>query len=84
METITLNNGTVLDGHIMPNGDDRIIFVYLTGISLADGFAAFSNPANISTITEINHGNEHIYRGYTELKAIDSEFGNCNITLRKP
>lgn len=84
METLTLIDGTMLDGHILDNGDGRIIFVYLTGMSLAEGYQAFSNAENIRTIVENNHGEEHTYKGYTEIIAINAEYGNCNITLRRP
>ena len=82
---LTLSNGDTFTGTILPNGDDRIIFVYLVGITLAEGFAAFSVPENIQTITErIDSENQNVYEGYTELRAINSEYGNCNITLRRP
>lgn len=84
METIELNDRTQLTGHIIPNGDDTVIFVYLTGLSLADGFSLFSNGQNLTVIRENNHGTEHVYRGFTQMTAISAEFGNCNITLRKP
>ena len=84
METLTLVDGTELDGHVLESGDERIIFVYLTGMSLAEGYTTFSNAENVSTITAMNHGTEHVYEGYTEITAINTEFGNCNITLRRP
>ena len=83
METITLNDGTVLNGHILNNGDGRLIFVYLDGKSLAEGFLLFSDQSKTIRITENNHGNEHVYENYTEITSINSEFGNCNLTLRK-
>lgn len=83
METLTLTDGTVLNGHILENGDGMIIFVYCDGMSLIDGFQIFSNPQRISTIIAMNHGNEHVYEGYTELTSINTDFGNCNLTLKK-
>lgn len=82
-ETITLNDGTVLEGHIIENGDGRLIFVYLEKMKLADGFALFSDINKTLRMIELNHGNEHIYEGYTEIIAINSEFGHCNLTMRK-
>lgn len=84
METLTLVDGTELAGSILESGDERIIFVYLTGIGLAEGYTTFSNAENIATIIAMNHGTEHVYEGYTEITAINTEFGNCNITLRRP
>ena len=83
METITLNDGTVLDGHIFDNGDGRLIFVYLYGIKLTDGFMMLSDSNKTVRMVEQNHGNEHIYEGYTEITSINSEFGNCNLTMKK-
>lgn len=81
-ETITLNDGTVLEGHCIRV--DLNLFVYLTGgISMAEAFALFTVPDKLIRITENNHGNEHIYDGFTALTAINTEYGNCNLTLRK-
>ena len=81
METLTLNDGTVLSGHCIQS--DLNLFVYLYGMSMADGFALFSDPNKTIRIVENNRGNEHVYEGYTELRAINSEYGNCNMTMRK-
>lgn len=81
-ETITLYDGTVLAGHCIRV--DVHLFVYLTGgISMAEGFAIFTQPDRLIRIVENNHGHEHIYDGYTQLTAINTEYGNCNLTLRK-
>lgn len=81
---LILNDGTVLNGSIMPNGDDRIIFVYLKGLSLAEGFAIFSDPGRVRKITEkIDPETEREYNGFTVITAINTEFGNCNLTLRR-
>ena len=82
-ETITLNDGTLLNGAIINNGDGRLIFVYLYKMSLPDGFALFSDPNKTIRMIAINHGNEHVFEGYTEITAINSEYGNCNLTMRK-
>ena len=81
METITLNDGTTLDG--VCTEDDRYLYVYLDGLSLSEGFGYFSNPNNTIRIVAMNHGNEHIYEGYTVIKAINTEFGNCNLTMQR-
>ena len=83
MEIIELNDKTQLEGHIVPNGDDMVIFVYLNGMSLAEGFSIFSDRHNISVLKATDHGTETVYRGFTEITAINTDFGNCNITLRK-
>lgn len=81
METITLNDGTEIRGHCIE--DDLNLFVYLDKIKLTDAFMLFSNPDRTRRITENNHGNEHIYEGYTEIYAINAENGNSNLTMRR-
>lgn len=83
METLTLNDGTVLNGHILESGNGFVIFVYLDGMSLAQGYTLFSDSENTSRIVAMSYGNEHIYEGFTELTAINSEYGNCNIMMQR-
>ena len=83
METITLNDETVLNGHILENGDDRMIFVYLNGMKLTDGFTLFSDENKTAHMVAMNRGVQKTYDGYTEIVAASSEFGNCNLTMRK-
>ena len=83
MEILTLNDGTALTGHILDNGDGRIIFVYLDGKTISEGFALFSDPEKTSRIIAKNRDTETIYNGYTNMTAISSEYGNCNIVMQK-
>lgn len=83
MEILILNDGTQVNGHILPNGDDRIIFVYLDGMSLVDGFTLFTDPEKAKRITANFYGQETVYEGFTELTSISSEYGNCNITMKR-
>lgn len=83
METLTLNDGTVIDGHILENSDGMLIFVYLDGMSILDGVVLFSDAEKTSVITAMNHGNEHVYEGYTTLMSASNEYGNCNLVMRK-
>lgn len=82
-QTLTLNDGTVVDGHILDNGDGLIIFVYLDGMNLADGFALFSVPGRTKVITANSYGAVHQYEGFTHLSSISDEYGNCNIVMKK-
>ena len=84
METLTLNDGTVVNGHILDGGDGQTIFVYLDGMSIYEGVTLFHDPLKTSKITELRYGVEHIYEGYTELYAVNHEYGNCNIVMKKP
>ena len=83
METITLNDESVVNGHILDGGDGRTIFVYLDRMSIADGFRIFSDQDRTVHMVAMNHGVQHTYDGYTEIVAVNSEYGNCNLTMRK-
>lgn len=83
MEILILNDGTEVNGHILDGGDGKTIFVYLDGKTVIEGVLLFSDIEKISRITEHNHGEEHIYEGYTELWSASHEFGNCNLVMRK-
>ena len=82
METLTLNDGTVVNGHIL-DGYDRTIFVYLDKMSVVEGVLLFSDKNKSKKVIAHNHGEEHIYEGYTELTHANNEFGNCNLTMRR-
>ena len=84
METLTLNDGTQLDGTILPGGDGRTIYVYLTALTIAEGVGIFLNANRIRKITAMNHGTETVYEGYTEIRSVDCEYGNCNLVMRRP
>ena len=83
MQQLILNDGTVLDGHIIDNGDGMIIFVYLNNMSMDAGFAIMKDSAKTSKIRAISFGHEYIYTGYTNIKSISSEYGNCNLVMTK-
>lgn len=80
-EQLTLNDGTVINGHCIPV--DGSLFVYLYGKSLTEGFALFSDKEKISRITEDSYGHEYVYEGYTEIFSVSAEYGNCNLVMRK-
>lgn len=82
METITLNDGTVVNGHCFE--DDENLFVYLDGMSVVEGVILFGNEEKSRVITAHNHGNEHVYEGYTQVYSASHEFGNCNLVMRRP
>lgn len=84
METLTLYDGTTVNGHILDGGDGVTIFVYLDEMDLLAGVTLFSDSAKTTRITANNHGVEHLYAGYTVLWSASIEFGNCNLVMRKP
>ena len=81
METITLNDGTVVDGHCIET--DEALFVYLDGMNMIEGIMLFNDPGRTIMMTELNHGVEHVYSGYTKISAASSEYGNCNLVMRR-
>ena len=81
METLTLNDGTQLTGHCIE--DDKNLFVYLDGMTVAQGVALFSDKQKTSKIIAMNHGVKHVYKGYTEIYSASHEFRNCNLVMRK-
>ena len=83
METLTLNDGTVVNGHILDSGDGQSIFVYLDSMNILQGVMLFSDAEKTINITAMNHGNEHVYYGYTILWSVSAEYGNCNLVMRK-
>ena len=83
MRTLILNDGTQVNGHILTDGEGSKIFVYLDGMSLAEGFTMFSYPGRTEKITSRIGDEETVYEGYTQLWAINNEYGNCNITMKR-
>lgn len=83
MEQLTLNDGTVVDGHILDSSDGSKIFVYLDGMTILQGVTLFSEPGKTSRIVAMNHGVEHIYTGYTDIYAVSHEYGNCNLVMQR-
>ena len=84
MQTIRMNDGTAVSGHILPSNDGQYIFVYLDGKSLAEGYVLMSDTAKISVMTNVYAGEDQdTFSGYTEITAINTEYGNCNLTMRK-
>ena len=83
MDTLTLNDGTVVEGHIMENGDGQIIYVYLDGMSLVEGVTLFADREKTINIVAMNHGNEHVYYGFTIIWSASAEFGNCNLVMKR-
>lgn len=85
METLTLNDGTVLEhSSIIESGD---LFVYVqNGMTIGDVFNAMYDPEKTSKIVyTMNNGTSITYTGYTKLIAVrDEGHGLITAVLRKP
>lgn len=84
MEMLILNDGTELDGRIVPNGDNQIIFVYLYGKTLVEGVMLLADTDKSCKITALYRETEKVYEGYTEIRSASHEFENCSLVMRKP
>ena len=82
MDTITLSDGTVVEGFILDSQDGTTIYMYLDKMSVVEGVLLVSGK--LDHLVAMNHGAEHIYDGYTEIYAVSHEYGNCNFVLKKP
>lgn len=82
MEILILNDGTKVTGHILEDADGMMIFVYLDGKTVVEGVLLMT-PERASRILAKNHGEEHVYEGYTEIWSVSHEYGNCNLVMRK-
>ena len=72
METITLNDGTVLENSHVVLGRN-ILWFYLNGISFNDAFTLMSDPDNTVEIVAEQYGVETTYTGYTDLFSLTRE-----------
>ena len=81
-ETLKLNDGTVLNGHVLESGGDLFLYVY--GSSLTDLYPLLSVPAKTKQIVADRYGEKTTYTGYNYLYCIREEVtGMCSAGLRK-
>ena len=85
METLTLNDGTILErSNII---EDRELYVYVqNGMTIGNVFNILYDPEKSSEIVyTMNTGTEITYTGYTKLIAVrDEGRGLITAVLRKP
>ena len=85
METITLNDGTVIENAYVVKLDESMIVVYCTGVSLEDMTRLFGNPAKTEWMESDQYGDKQIWRGFTELYAVQEHLsGQRSAGLRIP
>lgn len=83
MQTILLNDGTEVAGHILDGDDGSMIFVYLDNMSVVEGVMLFADSEKSRHIVALSYGHEHIYDGYTELYSASHAYGNCNLVMKR-
>ena len=83
METITLNDGTVIENAHCLEMDDRL-FVYITmKATMTWAVMLFDDPVKTKKIIANRNGEEKTYMGYTKLYSISNEYNNINLVLKK-
>ena len=73
METLTLNDGTVINGHGFES--DGILWLYMYDITLTAAFDALNVPAKTQKIMENQGGQTTVFSGYNHLFCIREESG---------
>lgn len=80
-EKLTLNDGTVLEGHLLET--EAWLFLYIKGISMADAFRLLIEPENTKVIRAERYGMETTVRGYRRLRSISDEAMQICAGLKK-
>ncbi|MBR6443492.1 MAG: hypothetical protein IKS46_07380 [Clostridia bacterium] len=85
METLTLNDGTVLEssnGHISTG----LLYLYIqNGMNLQEVFGLLIDPEKTQEIKKKYGEHETVFRGYTKLMAVtDEDNGTITAVLKKP
>ena len=79
METLTLNNGTVLENSTAIETSGMLCIYTRNGYTLRDLCDALFPPENISRITAVFPGGTYVYKGYNHLVSLRDE-GNYLVT----
>ena len=84
METLTLNNGVVLENSYAIE-NDNILFVYTqNSYSMKDIFDSLYDQNNTETITYNSNGNASVFSGFTKLTSVcDEGRGMITAILKK-
>lgn len=85
MNTITMNDGTVLEDSNILDMNGSLCFFVRNGMTMAEVFALFNDPEKTATITETRYEQEKTYEGYTDLNMIQKNYaGQISGILMKP
>lgn len=83
MNTITLNDGTVLEDASVLNMSGSLCFFVRNGMTMAEVFGLFNDPEKTGTITVTQYGQEKTYEGYTDLNMIQKDDAQVSGILTK-
>ena len=72
-ETLTLNDGTVLKGHLLET--ESRLFVYVWEKTLTEMFELMNDPEKTKKIMAERYGEKTTVRGYKHLVSISEETG---------
>ena len=78
-ETLTLNDGTILEGSTALQVDSNLFIYIRNGSGIRDVFEQLIEPEKTGRIAAEQYGTETIYDGYTRLMSVRDE-GNGQIT----
>ena len=84
MNTITLNDGTVLEDANILDMNGSLCFFVRNGMTMAEVFGLFNDPEKTETITVSQYGQEKAYEGYTDLTMIQKDNVQVSGILMKP
>ena len=81
-ETITLNDGTVINGHVIESSG--VLFVYMYDISFAEAFELLIEPEKTKKIKTDQNGDEQTITGYKHLISLrEEDSGMITASLKK-
>lgn len=81
-ESLTLNDGTVLNGHALET--ETRLFLYIYGMTMAEVFEQVNDPEKTKKITAERYGEKQTIRGYKVLISISLETnGMISASLKK-
>ena len=81
MESLTLNDGTVITGHLIETNER--LFLYMKEITMQEAFNLLIKPENTTKIRAVRYRAETTVHGYQALYSISNENGQICAMLKK-
>ena len=81
--SLVLADGTVLEGSRCGYAEHHL-WCYVTGLTMMEAFAVFSNPEKTRTIKFLYGTVEEVYEGFTEMNVIKVSEFTVDIRLVRP